>query len=128
MSSLVRALENEQATHTKGSTRPHKGLTWMRFSVKFVLNFAGRDTTANTLAYSILLTAANPEVQDWVGEELQEGLQGSSSETWDYLQLYPRLKRCQAVLVSAPCFAKAPWALNRRNSVSLKPSACIHPS
>ena len=64
MSSLVRASENEQANNTKGSTRPHKGLTWMRFSVKFVLNFAGRDTTADTLAYSILLIAANPEVQD----------------------------------------------------------------
>ena len=40
-SSLVRASENEQA-NKKGSTHPHKGLTWMRFSVTLVLNFAGR--------------------------------------------------------------------------------------
>ncbi len=66
----------------------------------FVINFAGHDTTANTLAFGMLLLAAHPEVQDWVAEEVQEIIKDGTSEIWDYDALFPRLKRCQAVLVS----------------------------
>ena len=44
--------------------------------------------------------AANPEVQDWVAEELQEVVRNGASENWDYSVLFPELKRCRAVLVS----------------------------
>lgn len=64
----------------------------------FVINFAGHDTTANTLAFSMLLLAANPEVQDWVADELQV-ITPCDSEKWDYHPLFSDLKRCRAVLV-----------------------------
>jgi cytochrome P450 len=103
MSSLVRVSEDEQQKKdVKGSSDGPRGLTINEILGNiFVINFAGHDTTANTLAYSMLLLAAYPEVQHWVGEELQEILPNSSSETWSYGDLFPRLKRCQAVLVCA---------------------------
>lgn len=55
-----------------------------------VINFAGHDTTANILAYAILYFAAYPEVQDWVGDEFNEVLRDSSSETWSYEPLFSR--------------------------------------
>lgn len=101
MSSLVRASEVEQMKNSKSNANDIRGLTVSEILGNiFVINFAGHDTTANTLAYAILLLAAYPEVQDWVGQELEEILPDSSSETWRYEQLFPRLKRCLAVLVS----------------------------
>jgi cytochrome P450 len=101
MSSLVRVSEDEQENGVKGNTNTLKALTINEILGNiFVINFAGHDTTANTLAYSMLLLAAYPEVQQWVGQELQEVLPKSSSKTWNYGELFPRLKRCHALLVS----------------------------
>ena len=101
MSSLVRSSEDEQAKQLKGNVDGPTGLTISEILGNiFVINFAGHDTTANTLAYAMLLLAAYPEIQEWVGEELQGVLPDSSSETWSYNELFPRLKRCLAVLVS----------------------------
>jgi cytochrome P450 len=107
MTSFVRALDTHQKEEAtvKSSTvqSPSKGLTVDEiFGNIFVINFAGHDTTANTLAFSMLLLAANPEVQDWVAEELQEVAKNGDSENWDYSVLFPELKRCRAVLVSIP--------------------------
>lgn len=105
MSSFVRVSENEQKKDIDSRADVPKGLSISEILGNiFVINFAGHDTTANTLAYSVLLLAAYPEVQHWVGEELQEVLQGSSIETWRYEEIFPRLKRCQAVLVSATLY------------------------
>lgn len=101
MSSLVRASEVERMKKSSSETDDAKGLTVGEILGNiFVINFAGHDTTANTLAYSMLLLAAYPEVQDWVGQELKEVLPDSSSDSWSYEELFPRLKRCLAVLVS----------------------------
>jgi cytochrome P450 len=107
MTSFVRALDThqkEEATvKSSADQSPSKGLTVDEiFGNIFVINFAGHDTTANTLAFSMLLLAANPEVQDWVAEELQEVAKDGDSERWDYSVLFPELKRCRAVLVSIP--------------------------
>ena len=73
MTSFVRALNTQQE---EAATRSHNGHTAKGLTADeiygniFVINFAGHDTTANTLAFSMLLLAANPEVQDWVAEEL----------------------------------------------------------
>jgi cytochrome P450 len=66
----------------------------------FVINFAGHDTTANTLAFSTLLLAAYPDVQQWVAEEINGVISETASSDWDYVELFPRLLRCRAVLVS----------------------------
>ena len=47
----------------------------------------------------MLLLAAYPEVQDWVGEEVNTITANDQSETWDYTQVFPELERCRAVLV-----------------------------
>lgn len=100
MTSFVRALDVKQKEDAKGSANSTtlKGLTADEiFGNIFVINFAGHDTTANTLAFSMLLLAAHPDVQDWVAEELQELT--PANEKWEYSFLFPKLKRCKAILV-----------------------------
>lgn len=66
----------------------------------FVYNFAGHDTTAITLSWTMYLLAAHPEVQDWIGEEIIEFNKDGNASKWDYNETFPRLKRSLAVLVS----------------------------
>jgi hypothetical protein len=67
-----------------------------------VINFAGHDTTANTLAFCMLLLASHPHVQAWVAEEIKYHCKNASSTSWQYSELFPKLVRCQAVMVSRP--------------------------
>lgn len=79
MTSFVRALDIHQRdellnmkSSSSGGQSQSKGLSIDEiFGNIFVINFAGHDTTANTLAFSMLLLAANPDVQDWVADELR---------------------------------------------------------
>jgi cytochrome P450 len=64
----------------------------------FVFNFAGHDTTAHSFTFAIFFLAANPRVQDWLGEEVQRVFGDRPIESWDYRADFPRLKRCLAVL------------------------------
>ena len=104
MTSLVRALDTHQkdASIVKNDAdqSPAKGLTVNEiFGNIFVINFAGHDTTANTLAFSMLLLAVNPEVQDWVSAELREMTKDGENERLEYTVLFPKLLRCRAVMV-----------------------------
>lgn len=104
MTSLVRALDNRPREETfmkdNAAPSPLRGLTADEILGNiFTINFAGHDTTANTLAFSMLLLAAHPECQEWVAEELQECTKELDSGDWDYCVLFPKLKRCRAVLV-----------------------------
>lgn len=65
----------------------------------FVFNFAGHDTTAISLGYVLLLLVAHHDVQDWVHEELKHYIGGRDPKTLSYSDLFPKLKRCLAVLV-----------------------------
>ena len=71
----------------------------------FVYNFAGHDTTAITLSWTMYLLAAHPEVQDWIGEEIIEYHKDGNPSTWDYSETFPKLKRSLAVLVSPTVWA-----------------------
>jgi cytochrome P450 len=106
MTSFVRALDTNQkeAAAAKGGEQfSAKGLSVDEiFGNIFVINFAGHDTTANTLAFSMLLLAAYPEVQDWVSEEVKQ-VTKSMNVQLEYDALFPKLKRCRAVLVSGIC-------------------------
>ena len=104
MTSFVRALDTHQkeaATVKGNSDHPTaKGLTVDEiFGNIFVINFAGHDTTANTLAFGMLLLAVNPEVQDWVSYELQEIITNGQDEKLEYSEIFPKLLRCRAVMV-----------------------------
>lgn len=101
MASFVRAanmhhLDSADAPDSKGTKR---GLSVDEiFGNLFVINFAGHDTTANTLAFGMLLLAAHPDVQEWLADEIAFATNDQSIDGWDYKSLYPRLKRCRAVL------------------------------
>jgi hypothetical protein len=99
MTSFVRALDTHQKEDIKATGS--RGLSMDEiFGNVFVVNFAGHDTTANTLAFTMILLAANLEVQDWVREEVRRVTKGMDIADWDYEKLFPQLMRCRAVLVS----------------------------
>ena len=101
VSNLVRA-SNEAAAGNQGSL-VNKPLSEAEILGNiFVFNFAGHDTTAITLGYGMLLLAASPEVQDWAHEELSYYLPNREPLALSYSELFPKLKRCLAVLV---CFS-----------------------
>lgn len=120
MTSFVRALDTHQTEETnmksEAGQSPSRGLTVDEtLGNIFVINFAGHDTTANTLAFSLLLLSANPEVQDWVAEELQEVIKNFDSSQWDYSASFPKLKRCRALLLETlrlypPILALPKWS------------------
>jgi cytochrome P450 len=100
MTSLVRAGD----AYTKGTSTLDdrtRGLSVEEiFGNIFVINFAGHDTTANTLAFGMLLLASHPEVQTWLAEEVGRYCKDMQPETWQYSELFPKLVRCQAVMAS----------------------------
>lgn len=79
----------------------------------FIFNVAGHDTTANTLAYAFALLAIHPEVQRWVGEEIDEVLEGTDKPVYE--ETHPRLKRVLAVMVSAALRPETPSLLPGSN-------------
>jgi cytochrome P450 len=64
----------------------------------FVFNFAGHDTTAHTLAFTIYLLATEPDVQDWVHTELQHVFGKRPVEDWSYKDDFVKLQRTLALL------------------------------
>lgn len=94
MTSFVRALNSHESGKSQGLSRDEV------FGDIFTINFAGHDTTANTLAFAMFLLALEPEVQEWVFEEVQRI--ADEVEEWDYIRMYPRLLRCRAILVPTP--------------------------
>ncbi|KAK2615835.1 hypothetical protein N8I77_002561 [Diaporthe amygdali] len=93
-SALIQASEEEKATSSRGSA---KGLSDDEvYGNMFIFNFAGQDTTANTMAYAITLMAIHPEIQEWVREEVVAVFPRSNSQEYD--QVFPRLKRVRALM------------------------------
>lgn len=68
------------------------------FGNLFLFNFAGHDTTANALAFALALLAIEPEMQEWVGEEVAGVFGAREVGEIKYEEVFPRLVRCQAVL------------------------------
>ena len=100
VSNLVRASNETEITKDANGDNALKSLTEAEILGNiFVFNFAGHDTTAISMAYGMLLIAANPLVQDWVHEELQYYMRGQNPKIVDYNATFPKLKRCLAVLV-----------------------------
>ena len=104
MTSLVRAstgMTGKLISVDQASTHNQAGLTESEiYGNMFVFNFAGHDTTAHTLAFAIVILSAHPSVQEWLSEELRYVLGDSKPKDWSYTEVFPRLKRCLAVLVS----------------------------
>jgi cytochrome P450 len=67
----------------------------------FIYAFAGHESTANTLAYAITLLAADGKAQEWIKEEVQTiTSEYGQVENWKYEEIFPRLRRCLALMVS----------------------------
>lgn len=111
MTSLVRASAN--AERTDGN---HQGALTEReiYGNIFVFNFAGHDTTANSLAFAIALIATRPDVQDWISEEINAVLGNQDPATSSYVESFPRLKRCLAVAVKF--LTCRPWQISYANT------------
>lgn len=108
MTSLVRALDTYQndidtkSTAKEAGPSSTKGLSVPEiFGNIFVINFAGHDTTANTLAFAMLLLVNHPEIQDWAAEELHQVIGDSVLEEGSYNKFYTQLLRFRAILVSS---------------------------
>lgn len=99
LSGLVRALDVHQREHATDSD-VKKGLSVQEILGNlFVINFAGYDTSAAALAFSLHLLAVHPEVQTWLAEEIVAVSGDQVTEEWDYKAMFPCLKRCQAILL-----------------------------
>ncbi|KAK8139321.1 hypothetical protein PG984_002701 [Apiospora sp. TS-2023a] len=87
MSTLIQANSAEEAEPASLRERELYGNM-------FLFNFAGHDTTTHTLTFALMYLAVNPQVQEWIAEEI------ASVSVWeDYAAVFPRLKRCSAVLM-----------------------------
>ncbi|KAI2776542.1 cytochrome P450 [Daldinia loculata] len=64
----------------------------------FTFNFAGHDTTAHSSTFALYFLAANPQVQDWISEEIQSILGDRQPHEIDYRSDFQRFKRCLSVL------------------------------
>ena len=102
MSALIRASEEAKEVGKDGSMQ---GLRDEEiFGNIFLYSLAGHETTANTLAFAIMLLAAYPEWQDWIAEEIDNVFEsGESSKASAYENVFPRLRRCLAIMV---CFTR----------------------
>ncbi|KAI1325372.1 putative cytochrome P450 [Xylariaceae sp. FL0255] len=89
----------------------------------FVINFAGHDTSAHVFTFAIYFLAANPEVQDWLAEELRMVLGDLSPNQWDYNIHFPCLKRCLAILYETiRLYTPVPvtkWTKNRAQTLKV---------
>ena len=106
MSALVRASEDLRylrkayEVNESDSKAKVKGLTPKEVMGNiFIINFAGHDTIANAITYALMLLSIFREVQDWIAEEICEVFPRDDAKSCDYKAVFPRLKRCQCVLV-----------------------------
>lgn len=95
---LLNAMVEKNAEEAKGST---SGLSDKEiYGNLFMFSFAGHETTANTISYAIYLLAAFPKTQEWVAKEVAYALSTYKTiEEADYAVIFPKLKRCMAVMV-----------------------------
>jgi len=70
------------------------------FGNLYVFNLAGFETTANALTYTMPFLARQPEIQDWVSEEIDVVIKTGAEHEWVYESAFPNLVRCLAVMVS----------------------------
>ncbi|KAI9836332.1 MAG: hypothetical protein M1837_003399 [Sclerophora amabilis] len=143
MSALVRGSEEARQAQQKdnsssksgtGSQHESQGLTDQEIIGNvFLYNFAGHETTGNILAYCILLLAAYPQWQEWISEEIQHVVKdGPKTETWDYHQSFPRLKRCLAILLESlrlfsPVCAIPKYTANQQQTLKINDEVHVIP-
>ena len=98
MSALVRASDEDAQSKERGQSSK-LGLTDDEILGNiFAYNLAGHETTANTVAFALVLLAAFPGYQSWLREEIRSVNSDLQRDTYE--KSFPRLQRCLAVMVS----------------------------
>lgn len=72
----------------------------------FILNLVGFEPPANAAMHVLPFLASYREVQDWAGDEVDAVL--GNSDCLEYEEVFPRLVRCQALLVRSLCLESQP--------------------
>ena len=93
-SAMIKASDQEK--NQKSSASLHLSEDEIRGNL-FIFTIAGFDTTANTLAYALALLTIHPDLQDWLTGEIDRVF-SSSPPNPTYESLFPRLKRCLALM------------------------------
>lgn len=107
MSILVKVADSAAGVgteKTEGVDKSQKGVLLSEEEILgnlFIFTSAGFDTTANTMAYALALLATYPEWQDWLYEEISAVLLDKDPGNLDYNEIYPKLPRCLALMVSS---------------------------
>lgn len=140
MGPFVRALDTHEREivtqpELKDGKDGKKGLSINEiFGNLFVISFAGHDTAANDLSFTMLLLVAHPEIQAWVAEELSamETMGNTAVEQWDYRTVFPQLKRCQAVLLETlrlcpPIMSLPKWTKERAQTFKVGEKILVIP-
>ncbi|PSR77198.1 cytochrome P450 [Coniella lustricola] len=133
MASLVRASQEAAAEATAKVPGSYQGgLTEQEvFGNMFVFNFAGHDTTAHTFTFAIYFLAANPEVQDWISEEINTVFGDKSTQEWTASESFSSLRRCLAVLFETLRLylpvPPAKWTENRTQTLTVGQKALFIP-
>ncbi|GAM42176.1 hypothetical protein TCE0_043r15906 [Talaromyces pinophilus] len=97
----------------------------------FVINFAGHDTVSHVFTFAVYFLAANPEMQDWLSEELRHVLGDRQPSEWNYTTDFPRLKRCLAVMYeSMRLYTPVPvtkWTQDKAQSLDIRDKTILLP-
>ncbi|KIX06988.1 uncharacterized protein Z518_04964 [Rhinocladiella mackenziei CBS 650.93] len=101
------------------------------FGNLYVFNLAGFETTANALIYTIPFLAANRDVQEWVGEEVDVVMKGK--DKLDYEEGFPLLVRCLALMYETlrlwgPVPDAARWCAGESQSLRVNDHEMVVPA
>ncbi|KAG0127139.1 cytochrome P450 [Tuber indicum] len=100
----------------------------------FIFAVAGLETTTGTLHYAIMHLALNPDVQDWLYEDLQEALKDEDQDPskWDYEKVYPKMAAVLCVIhetlrVNTPHMHIPKWTADKYQPVDWRGKQCVMP-
>ncbi|KAK8108038.1 uncharacterized protein PG998_010051 [Apiospora kogelbergensis] len=92
----------------------------------FVMSFAGHDTTASSLAFTMTMLATRPDYQRWIQEEIDTVL-ALGIDRGDYKNLFPKLKRCQALMFETLRLYHPALLVTRQTSTPNQLSVALSP-
>ena len=84
----------------------------------FNFTLAGFDTTASTMAYAIMSLALQPELQDWIIEEIDAV--AALHPDAEYESTFPLLVRCLALMVRTHALLLLTTFVNRKHACIIK--------
>ena len=96
LEAMVNANEAEKQQLQKPTARPSYLTESELYGNLFVFNLAGYETTASSMTFALPYLAANPDMQDWVIQEVDAHYRNDKTRTYD--EIYPKLVRCQALM------------------------------